>query len=145
MIVSQTTRSEQDVVARDANGNAYVVAHVDSGAAGGGTGDRSNPYTSVAAALAGSPGANLIFVHRDSVLNEQIALTGGKSLIGEGAERSSPWRATASLAMPTINSKRAPILDGTGLGAGANAITMSGAGNYVSGFESELRRQRDCR
>ncbi len=134
VIVSQTERTENDIVARDANGNAYVVAHVDSGAAAGGTGGQANPYQSIAAALAGTPGATLFFVHRDSVLNEQITLNGGKSLIGEGSAAVISVAGYGNLAMPVFNTGAAPILDGTGLGAGANAITLSGAGNYVSGF-----------
>jgi len=134
VIVSQTSRWEEGVVARDANGNAYVVAHVDSNAAGGGAGGVTDPYTTVTAALAGVPGANLVFVHADSVLNEQIALTGGQYLIGEGGGASIAVQGYGTLAMPTLGGGATPIIDGTGLGPGANAITLSGAGNYVGGF-----------
>lgn len=134
VIVSQTSRFEDGVVARDANGNAYVVAHIDSAAGGAGTGGPTDPYASFGTAQAGLPGANLFFVHTGSTLNESIALTGGQSLIGEGTGAAVTVQGYGSLVLPTLNAGATPIIDGTGLPVGSDAITLTGAGNRVSGF-----------
>ncbi|AMV17277.1 right-handed parallel beta-helix repeat-containing protein [Planctomyces sp. SH-PL14] len=133
VIVDRTVDFESGVVARDANGNAFVVGQIDSTVGAGGTGAVNDPFGSVAEAQANLTGVNLLFVRSGSVLNEQITLANGQQLIGEGAGASIAVQGYGTLALPTLGpgggGAGTPIIQGV---AGP-AVTL-GSGSRIAGF-----------
>lgn len=73
-------------LALNPNGSLMDVAHVDSAAAGTHDGSITNPYSTLAQAQAGTAANSIIYLHANSVFNNQsLTLQTGQQLLGEGA------------------------------------------------------------
>ena len=84
VIVSQHFSDVKDVVAiNPRTGLPYEVQHVASTGGAGGNGSATDAWLTVAQAQAA--GADIIYVHSNTVLNEQITLGNGQQLLGEMA------------------------------------------------------------
>ncbi|WP_437187035.1 inverse autotransporter beta domain-containing protein [Planctomicrobium sp. SH668] len=85
VILAKRTDVESDVIARKADGSAIIVQHVDSTNTGG-TGAFDNPYSTIGDAQADALRPDLIFVHKDSVLNESVVVGDNQVLLAEGSD-----------------------------------------------------------
>ncbi|MBX3441975.1 MAG: right-handed parallel beta-helix repeat-containing protein [Planctomyces sp.] len=84
VIVSQSRIEERDLVAiNPETGQAWEVQHVSGGGSSGAGGTYADPFATVAQAQAA--GADLIYVHGNTVLGDAITLSDGQHLMGEGA------------------------------------------------------------
>lgn len=112
-------------------GTAYQVAHVDSQAAGGGNGQADNPWNTLTDAQAS--GADLIFVHSGSVLNESIVLGENTWLIGDSGSQWLNVAGNQQTLLPSFNSTLTTIETPRITGVSGNAVTL-GSGSVISGF-----------
>ncbi|HWL10106.1 MAG TPA: inverse autotransporter beta domain-containing protein, partial [Planctomicrobium sp.] len=129
VIVSTKSMTETGIAAINrATGNEYVVQHVGSGS---GTGTYDNPFDNVADAQ--NAGADIIFVHEGTTLNESIVLQDGQSLIGEGSNVVFRDSRYGNFRVPggSSTSVNTPIIDGTGIGG--DLLTLAN-NSQVSGF-----------
>jgi hypothetical protein len=130
VIVNRETTVQTGVEAiNPLTGLAYNVTHVDStGAAGNGS--LANPFSTVTAAQA--TGSDLIFVHADSVLNQQIVLAAGQQLIGESAGASVMTANYGSVLLPGSGAAggATPLISGIN----GTAVTLN-SGSGISGFK----------
>lgn len=85
-----------------ATGQAYVVQHVASAAAGLNLGTAENPFQTIAAAQAA--GGDIVFVHANSVFNEALILQPGDLILGEGAGHSISYGIYGNDLLPTATS-----------------------------------------
>ncbi len=131
VIVSRSQTVTSDIVAMNAaTGNAFSVQHVSSSGMAGpsGTGTATNPFASVAEAQTFNP--DLLFVHAGSVLNEDIVLQDGQSLLGEGISHTIQAAGYGTIVLPTATAGTAlPVLQSVA----DDAIKLA-SNNRVAGF-----------
>ena len=109
-------------------GLAYSVQHVSSAAWGTELGTPDNPYHTIADAQAA--GADIIFVHADSVLSDAIVMEEGVRILGEGVNHSIQYDGYGIGLLPTVNSSTTrPTL----LGVSGTAVTLA-SNSELSGF-----------
>lgn len=128
IIVSQRKSFESNVEAiNPLTGSAYIVQHVGT-SAGGTTGSPDNPWMTVGDAQ--TAGADIIFVHSDTTLNENIVLTDGQALLGEGGTYTFMSKGHGRFTLPTATSgTMTPTLQATN----GDVLTLAN-GNKVAGF-----------
>ncbi|WP_197443791.1 right-handed parallel beta-helix repeat-containing protein [Maioricimonas rarisocia] len=83
IVDNRNVLTEGVVAINPRTGNAYDVQHVSGTAGSTGLGRADSPWDSLEDAMLA--GADIIYVHSDSVLNESITLQEGQMLIGEGS------------------------------------------------------------
>ncbi|HWL09647.1 MAG TPA: inverse autotransporter beta domain-containing protein [Planctomicrobium sp.] len=131
VIVSTKSVAESDVVAvNKATGNEYVVQHVGT-ATGAESGTYDQPYESISDAQAA--GADIIFVHSGTTVNEAVVLNNGQSLIGEGATVTLRDARYGNFRVPNANTGGAssPTIDGSGI---FGDLIQLASDSRISGF-----------
>lgn len=111
VIVSQFDSSVQNVVAiNPRTGQPYEVQHVSATGSAGGDGSVNDAWATVGQAQAA--GADLIYVHSNTVLGEQITLVSGQSLLGEMAGQHVLDANYGSLLLPATAAGATPRISG---------------------------------
>jgi hypothetical protein len=118
-----------------ATGKPYVIAHVDSSAAPGGNGSVNNPFQTIAAAEAGTVGANIVFVNAGSVFHgsaSTVVMNNGEFLFGDGTgeQHFINVPGLGSILMPHgSGTGNLPVLDS----ANGTAVTLA-SNSQLAGF-----------
>ncbi|MCA8982857.1 MAG: inverse autotransporter beta domain-containing protein [Planctomycetaceae bacterium] len=128
VIVKERAESGTDIpLINPLTGQEYVVRHVSSAAIAG-AGTAESPFASIAAAQ--GAGADVIFVHGSSTINESITLAEGQMLLGAGAEHTLIDEVFGDILIPEdVSGGNVPTL----INSAFNAITMNN-NSRLSGF-----------
>lgn len=111
-----------------ATGMPYTIQHVSSAAGGSELGTPEDPYHTIADAQ--TAGADIIFVHADSVLSESVVMQEGVQILGEGVDHNIYYDGYGVGLLPTVNSSTTrPTL----LGVSGAAVTLA-SNSQFSGF-----------
>ncbi len=130
VVVQRTDTNDQNVQAiNPRTGQAYEIEHVSSTGSADGDGSVDNPYATVAQALAA--GGDVVFVHSGTVIQEQITLSNGNVVIGEGANQFLPDSVHGAMRLPSSSLAGAATPRITGLSGDAVVL---GNNSTFSGF-----------
>lgn len=88
VILERDSSQGLDLIARDpATGDPYFFEHVSANGNANGDGSFQNPFASIAQAQ-GAGGGDVIFVHADTIVTDQVALASGERILGDGVQHS---------------------------------------------------------
>lgn len=129
VVVQEWTQSGTDIaLTNPLTGEAYRVQHVSSDAIQG-DGTPDSPFASLADAQAA--GADILFVHADSVLNHGVVLEEGQMLLGGGMDHLLTDATYGNILLPHQGPEGAlPILNNSAV----HGVTMAN-NSRVSGFQ----------
>jgi hypothetical protein len=128
VIVSRRTEMTNGVAAVNPDTNAqYDVAHVSSTSFSS-LGTNNSPYTTIGQAQAS--GADVIYVHSGTVVSENVTLSDGQKLLGEGVTQTLTDKTYGAFTLPGAQSGvNTPIIQNSS----GDAVTLAN-NSMISGF-----------